>query len=102
MSLVDKDTEDDNVPPRSVVPEAFAMRCLIKKFPLSVEDIFPAVIRIAPPDYCEATLHHIGVNFVGEPTAVMLRRRAFDDFGNFNPDLIMIYKSEQQFLDTTS
>jgi len=61
---------------------------------ISVEDIFPAATGIAPRDYCEVTLDHIGVNFIGEPTAVMLRRRAFDEFGTFNPDLIMICDSE--------
>jgi glycosyltransferase involved in cell wall biosynthesis len=61
---------------------------------ISVEDVFPGQTKISPSAYCDATLENIGINFVGEPTAVMLHRKAFDQFGDFNPLLIMICDSE--------
>lgn len=61
---------------------------------LSLEKLFPNSTEISANDYCEATLKHIGFNFVGEPTAVMLHRSVFYRFGTFNPHLIMICDSE--------
>ena len=37
-----------------------------------------------------ALLDHFGVNFVGEPTAVLVDRRAFGRFGQFNPALVAL------------
>ena len=57
---------------------------------LSLEGLFSGATEISSQDYCEAALDCIGVNFVGEPTSVMLRRRVFSTFGLFNPHLIQI------------
>ena len=37
-----------------------------------------------------ALLDHFGVNFVGEPTAVLVERSAFERFGRFNPALVAL------------
>ncbi len=57
---------------------------------LSLEKLFPGLTEISARDCCEATLDNIWVNFVGEPTAVMLHRNVFYRFGVFNPHLIQI------------
>ncbi|HLX29950.1 MAG TPA: glycosyltransferase family 2 protein [Casimicrobiaceae bacterium] len=44
--------------------------------------------------FCEATLDHIGINLVGEPTAVLLHRDVFRRFGTFDPRLAMYCDAE--------
>jgi glycosyltransferase involved in cell wall biosynthesis len=51
---------------------------------------FPGVTNISAADYCEVVLENEALNFVGEPTAVMLHRNVFYKFGVFNPLLIQI------------
>ena len=47
--------------------------------------------HLAPAErFCDAVLDHIGQNFVGEPTAVLVKRTAFEEFGTFNPDLVAV------------
>jgi len=47
-------------------------------------------------DYCpaekfrEATIQYLGLNFVGEPTTVLLHRDVFNKFGEFNSGLIQL------------
>jgi hypothetical protein len=40
--------------------------------------------------FCDAVLEHIGLNFIGEPTSVLVKRTAFEEFGTFNPDLVAV------------
>lgn len=61
---------------------------------LSWEKVFPGRTDVSASDFCAASLAHIGINFVGEPTAVLLHRSAFEKYGLFNPHLIMICDSE--------
>ncbi|MBI3344759.1 MAG: glycosyltransferase family 2 protein [Gammaproteobacteria bacterium] len=54
-----------------------------------IDNIFSESGRISAQDYCQLALARIGMNFVGEPTSVMLRKSVFDQYGLFNPHLIM-------------
>lgn len=45
--------------------------------------------KISAEQFCQATLEQLGANLIGEPTAVLLHRRVFQMYGNFNPALIM-------------
>ena len=56
----------------------------------TLENLFSQSTEISASDYCEAVLNNIGYNYVGEPTAVMLRRDVFHKFGTFNPHLVQI------------
>lgn len=56
----------------------------------SLRGVFPRERRISAERFCDAVLEHIGENFIGEPTAVLLKRTTFDEFGTFNPDLIAV------------
>ncbi|PSB59047.1 glycosyltransferase family 2 protein, partial [Chamaesiphon polymorphus] len=57
---------------------------------LSVQNPLSDTVEISARQYAELALQHIGVNFVGEPTSVILHRSVFIQFGSFNPHLIMI------------
>jgi glycosyltransferase involved in cell wall biosynthesis len=57
---------------------------------LSLQNFFSEGAELSVKDFCQVILSHIGYNFVGEPTAVMLRRNVFYRFGTFNPHLIQI------------
>jgi glycosyltransferase involved in cell wall biosynthesis len=57
---------------------------------LSLHHFFPAGAELSVKDFCQVILSSVGHNFVGEPTAVMLRRSVFSRFGPFNPHLIQI------------
>lgn len=63
-----------------------------KKFvhKINIDKIFDGKIDISPENFCEAILKYLLLNFVGEPTAVMLHRKVFYRFGLFNPHLIQI------------
>lgn len=58
------------------------------------EESFGAVFgertTVGPEDFCEGVLAEFGINFVGEPTAVLLHRSLFRRFGMFNPSFTMI------------
>jgi glycosyltransferase involved in cell wall biosynthesis len=56
----------------------------------TIEHFFPGLTNISASDYCEAVLENETLNFVGEPTSVMLHRNVFYKFGLFNPHLIQI------------
>ncbi|KAB8330883.1 glycosyltransferase family 2 protein [Scytonema tolypothrichoides VB-61278] len=57
---------------------------------LTLANLFPGLTDICASDYCKAVLNNIGYNYVGEPTAVMIRRDIFYKFGTFNPHLVQI------------
>jgi glycosyltransferase involved in cell wall biosynthesis len=57
---------------------------------LSLQNPFADTVEISAQQYAEVAIQNIGVNFVGEPTSVMIHRNAFNQFGTFNPHLIMI------------
>ena len=57
----------------------------------SLDESFANVREISAQDYCQTILNYISriyLNFVGEPTTVMLRRSIFYRLGFFNPYLI--------------
>ena len=45
---------------------------------------------IAPEQFAEILLRNPGANCIGEPTATLMRRSAFERYGRFNRDLIML------------
>lgn len=52
--------------------------------------LFPDAGMISAEAYSAAVVDQLDVNFVGEPTAVMLHRSVFEKFGHFNPALIQL------------
>jgi glycosyltransferase involved in cell wall biosynthesis len=52
------------------------------------EDFVSGKYRILSQDFCRAAVDHFLINFVGEPTVVMIRKCAFDHFGHFNCHLV--------------
>jgi glycosyltransferase involved in cell wall biosynthesis len=50
--------------------------------------------EVSPAVVCDWAIDRLGVNFIGEPSAVLLRRDLFARFGGFDPDLIMICDTE--------
>jgi glycosyltransferase involved in cell wall biosynthesis len=54
------------------------------------EKFLPNSTEISEKDFCQAALKNIGLNFIGEPTVVMIRKDVFQKFGNFNPNLIQL------------
>lgn len=50
----------------------------------------PNTTQITAYEYCQTMVSQPWVNIIGEPTSSMVRRRAFDRFGGFNPNLIQI------------
>jgi len=60
----------------------------------TLEHFFPDLTKIPASDYCEVVLEAViengTLNFVGEPTSVMLHRNVFYRFGVFNPHLIQL------------
>jgi glycosyltransferase involved in cell wall biosynthesis len=61
---------------------------------LSAGSIFSGAQRIRPRQFSEAALRHLGINFVGEPTAVMLHRSVFEKYGYFNRDFVHLCDME--------
>ena len=56
----------------------------------NMDTIFPETSLISPHMAANAFLNNPIMNFIGEPTAVMLKRNVFDRFGMFNPYLIQL------------
>lgn len=54
----------------------------------SLTGVFPGRTEVSAREFSEAVLDHMRKNFVGEPTAVLLHRSAFQRFGTFNPSLV--------------
>jgi len=46
--------------------------------------------HISADTCCKSMLKYLGINFIGEPTVLMIRKSAFEQFGSFNPYLIQI------------
>lgn len=56
----------------------------------SLEVLFPGKRLISGEEISRAALQHFNRNFIGEPTAVMLRRSAFFKYGPFNANMIQM------------
>ena len=56
----------------------------------SLDRLFGEVPYVSAAQVQAAVLDHVGVNFVGEPTAVLVERSAFDQFGRFNEALVAL------------
>jgi glycosyltransferase involved in cell wall biosynthesis len=56
----------------------------------SFDALFPDLTELSPEDYCETVLDHPGVNFVGEPSAVLLHKSVFGAYGTFNASFVEI------------
>lgn len=54
-----------------------------------VERLFPDSTPVSARRFSEIVLNNMERNLIGEPTAVMLHRRVFPQFGGFNPHLIV-------------
>jgi glycosyltransferase involved in cell wall biosynthesis len=55
-----------------------------------VAKMFPDAGHISAERFCNASIDHLAVNFIGEPTAVMFHRDVPERFGWFNPEFIQI------------
>jgi len=56
---------------------------------VTMKDIFPCNSRIFPQEFSEAILKRgVGLNFVGEPTSVMIRRKTCLEYSFFNQNLV--------------
>ena len=55
-----------------------------------VRELLPGRSYIRPEEVARLALEYRGRNFIGEPTAVMMHRSVFDEFGAFNEDLVQI------------
>ncbi|MEO6795577.1 MAG: glycosyltransferase family 2 protein [Candidatus Dormibacter sp.] len=60
----------------------------VRRFEL--RELLPGRSLISPEEVAKLALVYRGRNFVGEPTAVMMHRSVFDEFGSFNEDLVQI------------
>lgn len=54
----------------------------------SIDSLFPNLTEISASDYCNFVIDNFWTNIVGEPTAVMINRKAFYRFGVFNINTI--------------
>ena len=63
----------------------------------SLAVIAPGRRVITAQEFCEAILERGVVNFIGEPTAALIHRDAFREFGRFDPKLIQLCDIEYWF-----
>jgi glycosyltransferase involved in cell wall biosynthesis len=56
----------------------------------SMEKIFPGLTEISAKSLCNAIRKCGTVNFIGEPTAVLINRKMFQRFGGFNRNLVQL------------
>ena len=56
----------------------------------AVRSLFPGRSSVPAAEFSALVLRRPGVNIIGEPTAVLLRREAFSRFGLFDPDLVSL------------
>ena len=70
----------------------FKTRKTFKKYSrrMSIDAVFQGASDISPNDFCNAVIDNLGYNFIGEPTAVMMHRSAFEKIGRFNPRFIQL------------
>jgi glycosyltransferase involved in cell wall biosynthesis len=59
-----------------------------------VERLFPDSSPVTALQYSEMVLNNIVLNLIGEPTVVMLHKRVFEEFGDFNPHLMVSCDTE--------
>ena len=59
-----------------------------------VERLFPDRRPVTARQFSERVLDNMERNLIGEPSAVMLHRRVFQQFGGFNPHLIVSCDTE--------
>ena len=64
------------------------MEAEVRRF--EVRELLPGRTFIGVDDVARLALQYRGRNFIGEPTAVMMHRSVFAEFGNFNEDLVQI------------
>lgn len=57
---------------------------------LTIDTLFPQKTKILPFEFCNVALDKYKVNFIGEPTNVMLHRNTFYRLGTFNPHFISL------------
>jgi glycosyltransferase involved in cell wall biosynthesis len=56
----------------------------------SLKKYLPAANNITAQQYCQLAIDLTPLNFIGEPTVVMVRKRAFQKFGTFNASLVQL------------
>jgi len=56
----------------------------------NLESLFPHRGFVAAEPLCKALVEHLAVNFIGEPSAVLLHRSVFERFGTFNPLMVQL------------
>ena len=56
----------------------------------SLADLFPRQQQVSAESLCVALAKHLAVNFIGEPSAVLLHHTAFESFGNFQTSMIQL------------
>ena len=56
----------------------------------SMEKLFPGFAEIPAESLCEAVRECGTVNFIGEPTSVLIDRKMFRRFGGFNKNLVQL------------
>ncbi|BAU13881.1 putative glycosyl transferase [Leptolyngbya sp. NIES-3755] len=54
------------------------------------EKFLPNASKITSEEFCQSVLDNLWVNFIGEPTSMLLHRSVFQQFGAFNPNLIQL------------
>ena len=59
-----------------------------------VARLFPDSTPVSARQFSEMVLNNMERNLIGEPTVVMLHRRVFQQFGGFNPHLIVSCDTE--------
>jgi len=59
-----------------------------------VKRLFPDSSTITARQFSELVLNNMERNLIGEPSVVMLHKRVFKEFGNFNPHLIVSCDTE--------
>lgn len=61
---------------------------------LNLNALFGGKRRLSPDDIASAAIAHPGLNFIGEPTSVLLHSIVFKEFGLFNCNLVHLCDME--------
>ena len=56
----------------------------------SISRLFPSTVYVSPKRFAETVLLEGLRNFLGEPTAILLRRSAFGRYGSFHSELVSL------------
>lgn len=54
------------------------------------EKFLPNASKITSQEFCQSVFNNLWINFIGEPTSMLLHRSVFQQFGAFNPHLIQL------------